>query len=226
MKVADILALDPASRSVLQKHGIGSNENLVFDFEEVCNKLHVDAKRVKAELKWNRLLQQSVPISDLIKDILMQHQAVNTQIQRVQESLVCALGNRPDHRYELLTIKIKFCLLVEQLEIHLYKEEHILFPEFLKKWASLFNRLSSDSAFPFEYPIAQLESEHEAARRALSEIREMKQYIDILRVPDPVFQVICTRLSDLESGIEDLTHKEETLLFSETLRIEQLITNQ
>lgn len=226
MTVAEILALDPASWPVLQKHGLGSNENLAHDFEALCNQLHVEPTRVKSELKRNRFLQRSMPMEDLIEGILRQHQAVNDQIQRVPESIACALRRRPDHRYALLIIKTKFCRFVEQLEMHLYKEEHILFPEFLKQWGSLYSRRSQGTDFPFAYPIAQLESEHEAARRALSELREVEQYFDILQVPDPAVQAICTGLNELERTFEHLANKEETLLFSETLHIEHLIANQ
>ncbi len=159
-----------------------------------------------------------------IENILNHHQIVKRILSDIGATLAIAIAVEETSRYELLSIKTKFEMLQEQLELHLYKEEMVLFPEFMGLFDNRDGHPHAPS-FPLAYPIERLESEHETVKTILSEIRQLSGYHQIPKNTGESYQNVYRHLHALEKRMDDLIRLENTMLFPEALALENKFYN-
>lgn len=226
MTVADILKAEPRSTSVFQKFEFDCSACADYPFEEACRRNSVDPQVVKKELIKLRLSLEHTHESfgQLLEYVSRQHDTLKNAIPPVRQALTLALEQRTSHQYELLTVKAKFDTLIESLEIHLYKEERILFPEFIGLWKE--NRLPTGHPLPFSmmYPIETLECEHESVKAILREISELIRYYKIPGNTGKHERTVCMALESFEKKLVELIDMEDRMLFPETLALEKIFT--
>lgn len=226
MTVADILKAEPRSTSVFQKFELDYSACSDYPFEEACRRNSVDPQAVKKELINLRLSlkQTHESFGQLLEHVIRQHDIIKNAIPPVRQALLLAVEHQPSHLYELLTVKAKFDTLIESLEIHLYKEEKILFPEFTNLWKE--NGFTTSYPLPFRmmYPIETLESEHESVKAILREISELIRYYKIPGNTGKHYRTVCIALESFEKKLVELIDMEDRMLFPETLALEKSFT--
>ena len=109
--------------------------------------------------------------------------------------------------------------LVAELELHMMKEEQILFP--MVRQLDVVESVPEFHCGSIDNPIAAMEHEHDNAGRALRQLRELSSGF---RVPEGAcqsFLEMLQRLQELELNLHQHIHKENNILFiraSETER--------
>lgn len=227
MTIAEIIQLEPLSVHVFKKYGLDYFHYSDLEFEKACIGCAISPDTVKKELtdKRNSAKRLADPLNQFIRMLLVHHESVKENICRVRHALALADIHEHTFRYELLTIKCKFEILVEKLEVHLYKEEEILFPEFLKIWHKLRTSCHSSLSFCLEYPIESLESEHESVITILEEIKHLSRYYKVPQHATEYYQNVCNELDTLENNLYNLIRLENSKLFPEAMALEGDMNN-
>lgn len=226
MTIVNILKAEPLSSNIFRKYGLDHSMCLTLEFEEACQKYSVDPLEVKLELISLSISSKQLPAFDcLLENILHQHRHIKIKIQLIREALLKAIEHETTYLYELLKVKAKFEALIEGLEIHFYKEETILFPEFIKLWARQLQPTNDPLPFRLMYPIERLESEHESVKAILKEIKELRQYYKIPANSSEHYRKACLKLDDFERSLVKLTDMENEALFPKALIMEKIFTD-
>ncbi len=227
MTIAEIIRSEPLSVHVFKKHGLDYFDSIDLEFETACIECAVNPDTVRKELIAIRHSAKRLaePFNQFIMLLLSHHDSLKENIHCIRHAMDLADIHEHTFRYELLTIKCKFEILVEKLEVHLYKEEELLFPEFLKLWHKLQLSAYSSLSFCLEYPIESLESEHESVIAILEEIKQLRRYSKTPQQGTEYYQNVCNELDKLEIKIYNLIRLENSKLFPEALALEDEMNN-
>jgi regulator of cell morphogenesis and NO signaling len=225
--IAEIIRSEPLSVHVFKKHGLDYFNSTDLEFEKACIGSAVNPDTVRKELIAIRPSAKRLaePFNQFIMMLLVHHDSLKENIHRIRHALDLANIHEHTFRYELLTIKSKFETMVEKLEVHLYKEEEVLFPEFLKLWHKLQSSSYSSLSFCLEYPIESLESEHESVIAILEEIKQLRRYSKTPQQATEYYQNVCSELDKLEINLYNLIRLENSKLFPEALALEDDMNN-
>lgn len=223
MVIGKIVELEPACISVFSKFGIDVNLFAHLEFEVACKRVAADENSIKQALlqlaKQRRV--NGKPFNKVVNTILKRHHNLKEKANQTRKVIDDAILTGSAHTYELLTIRAKFNLLIEMLEVHQYKEEVLLFPEFVQLWRN-FVGVAQEVPSPFlmDYPIERLREEHQMLSRMIDEIRQLRQYYSNA-VPDLENKNrVNEALFDFECGLTMLIQLEDTILFPSTLDME------
>lgn len=227
MTVADILKAEPKSIDVFKKYGLDYFGCSDHPFDEACRKCSVDPRIVKEELLRLRLSLKGLHKSfgQLLEDVLHHHSAIKKAIPLLRESFLVALEHQGGCRNELLPLKTRFNTLIERLKIHLYKEEIILFPEFINLWNKTLYRTGYQLPFRMMHPIKGLESDHESALTILIDIRELVRHYNRPKKGDKPYGEIFRQLEFFGKNLIKLIDLENQILFPEALALEKIFEN-
>jgi regulator of cell morphogenesis and NO signaling len=225
--IAEIIRSEPLSVHVFKKQGLDYFDSIDLEFETACIECAVNPDTVRKELIAIRHSAKRLaePFNQFIMMLLSHHDSLKEKIHCIRHALDLANIHEHTFRYELLTIKSKFETMVEKLEIHLYKEEEVLFPEFLKLWHKLQSSSYSSLSFCLEYPIESLESEHESVIAILEEIKQLRRYYNTPQQATEYYQNVCNELDKLEINLYNLIRLENSKLFPEALALEDDMNN-
>jgi regulator of cell morphogenesis and NO signaling len=159
------------------------------------------------------------PLGELADHIVTtHHDYLRRELPRLArhvERVARVHGNRHP---ELREVREVFAALKEELELHILKEEKVLFP--------MIGRLESAPEVPrfdccsINHPIHVMEHEHDAAGAALARLRELTGgYMP----PDDAcntYRVMLAGLADLEADMHQHIHKENHHLFPRASAVE------
>ncbi|MCK6616336.1 MAG: hemerythrin domain-containing protein [Cyclobacteriaceae bacterium] len=223
MTIKAIMRLQPESVNILRKHGLDYLRCRLLQFEDACRACAVNPARVKEELLLSKQADKNTtPLDKALATTLEQHEHVRQCLLKTTYVLDAAIEAEQTLQYELLTTRTCFTALVEKLEMHLYKEEMILFPDFINLWGkvSTGSRANCPYMYSMQYPIERLEAEHDSAIRMLSEIRKLIAYNTPFRNGGVHYQAVCQAIQLLEAELKKLIDLENNILFREVLSLE------
>lgn len=223
MTIAEIMRIQPESIQILKKYGLAYLRCRQMQFEEACSMCAANPVRIKEELLKIRKTDKK-PRKDLnavVKTILRQHKQVRKCVAALSNILEAAIENEQALTYELLTIRSYFSTLAESLELHLYKEEIILFPDFIGLWGKKTEvvRTQCLHQYSMQYPIERLESEHESALNLLSGIQNLIAFESTI-TNGGHYVALSRALKELELQLKKLIHLENNILFKEVMELE------
>jgi regulator of cell morphogenesis and NO signaling len=229
-RIGDLAAHHPATIRVFQRHGIDfccggkrplktACDDLGLDLADVTRELHTAiAGPVESEPAWHSgSLQERI---DAIVD--RYHRPMEEELLRLERMMTRVLRVHGKRRPGLASVAMAFAHLREELKIHMFKEEHVLFP-YLKRLQAVAASGGSLVASPFgsiANPIAALEGEHEEVGRAVAELRTRT---GDYRPPDDAcntFRGLFLGLAELERDLQEHIHIENNILFPEAARME------
>lgn len=229
--IAEIAASSLAAVRVFEKYGIdyccGGKRPLTV----VCAEKGYDAGSVQEELDaaltqtegpaqdWN-----TAPLAELVGHIVStHHQYLRQELPAIQTRLdkVYRVYNQ---RYgpTLIGLPEVFAALRAELELHIVKEEMMLFPAIVAGEAAV-NTASPLPANPFgtvSNPIQMMESEHESAGQALAKIREITQDFGLPEYACVTYRALMSSLHELEQDLHMHIHLENNVLFPRAERLE------
>jgi len=235
--VAEIASAMPRAIPVFQRHGIdfccGGRRALA----DVCAESGVGFETIVGEIETAGLLPDpsgtdwaSEPLGALIDHILLRyHASLKEELPRLQalaEKVATVHGaNHPD---TLPALRDTFRALRDELDAHLEKEEHVLFP-YVRELETAARGLRPSLPIPLGLAsgaIGVMEREHEVAGLALKTIHRLT---DGFRPPDDAcgsYRALYAGLEIFEADLHRHIHLENNILFPRAMGMERKLGGQ
>jgi regulator of cell morphogenesis and NO signaling len=216
--LGDLVLADPAAAALFERLNLdyccGGRRSL----EEACSQRGLDTKTVTVLLDALRngpgapeVAHHDVgrcSISELCDHIVIRHHdPLRAELPRIDELLATVVRVHGTSHPELLDLQRLFARLRGELEIHLRREEHTLFPA-----CRSLDEHGEASGFDGAV-VALLEDDHEATGDALSALRELSGGYDAERALCGTHRALLRSLRALELGLHQHVHEENNVLF-------------
>ena len=149
-------------------------------------------------------------------------------MERLEALLAKVCGVHGQSHPELFHIQTQFGKLRADLEPHMLKEEHVLFPYITLLEQTKVQNAPAPSA-PFgtvRNPVRMMMSEHDAAGDILRAIRQASS--DFTVPPDACisYQTLYRALKELEADLHQHIHLENNILFPQAVEIEHAVNSR
>jgi regulator of cell morphogenesis and NO signaling len=235
MAVGDIVVKFPQTRTLLERLGIdyccGGKvlltqateqagvpvDKVLADLAEAVESAEKEAVSIK---DWS-----AASSSELVDHIEQTHHVfMKEQLPRLAGLLDKVIQTHGERHGEILErLKHNYTALKTDIELHLAKEEQILFPLIRQLEAFSQGRGSVPQVHcgSIDNPIGQMEHEHDVAWQYLA---EMRQITGDYRLPDdacPSFAALFEGLDALEKDLHEHIHLENNILFPSAQRLEE-----
>lgn len=225
--VGEVARNVPAAARFFEKIGIdyccGGNKTL----ETACREAGVDFNTVLATLETIQELEpaseknrnwNTAPLTELIAHIVEKHHSVvRSQVPRLTELITKMSAAHGETRPEFPRVKELIRTLHSELEMHLRKEEQILFPYVEELERSIGHTSLPSSCFgTVRNPIGAMEQEHIAAGDLLSRVRSLLTD----RTGCPTCQEFYRTFDAFEQDLHQHIHLENNILFPRTVELE------
>lgn len=194
--------------------------------EQACRQRGLDPQQVALQLEQavadedptaENWLEAS--LTELCNHIEQTHHAyLKEELPRLTEMIAKVVAAHGESHPELAAVQEVFASLRAEMEPHMFKEEHVLFPAIRQLEQSADHR-----PFPFgtvANPIRMMEQEHDNAGNALSRIRALTRDY---QVPDDAcntYRAMLAGLRQLELDMHQHVHKENSILFPRAIERE------
>ncbi len=228
--IAEFVANDFRTAEVFKRFGLdfccGGKKSLEnackekgIDYEELSTALsEVDLTRDQHQLQFNEM-----ELGDLIDHIQnTHHHYVRSNIPLIQEFMDKVVRVHGEANPELLEISKHWAQLSRELQLHMHKEENILFPSIREKAQGLnrSNAVDSSCFGSIRNPISVMELEHDQAGTTLRIIRELSNGY----TPPPhacnTYRVLYFKLEEFENDLHTHVHLENNILFPKAIAME------
>ncbi|MCC6278950.1 MAG: iron-sulfur cluster repair di-iron protein [Saprospiraceae bacterium] len=231
LNVGEMVVADYRKAEVFRKYGIDYCCGGKKPLEEVCRQKGIDLQNVQNDL--NALDQkpddagQNFDIWEL--DALAAH-IVEKHHNYVSESvpMLYELGAKVarvhgERHPELIEIANLFRAVGQELQMHMHKEELMLFPQIAKMAASRRNGTSITRPFfgSVENPIHMMESEHESSGNDMEEIRRLSHDFTPPMDACTSYCVLYAKLQEFEQDLHQHVHLENNILFPKSITLEK-----
>jgi regulator of cell morphogenesis and NO signaling len=230
--IGEIVAGTPLAARVFERHHIdyccGGNHAL----DEVCRQagLEVEAILGEIEQETGRVAPADIrdwttaSLAQLIDHILTTHHAyLSTALPRIGQIIArVSAAHGTAHPEVIVPLANVFGILRQELEVHMKKEEIILFPAIVRlEGERRCGRKPPREPFgSVERPIHMMEHEHAVAGRALSDIRSLTNGFTPPVYGCNTFRVLYEELRALEADLHLHIHLENNILFPRAARME------
>lgn len=229
--VGDIAAGSAAAASVLEKYGIDYCCGGKRTLEDVCREKGVSPENVRSEIAhattaaapardWN-----TAPLRELVRHILgKHHEYLKLELprlgQRVRRVAQVHGSRDPEGLHGLEEV---YASLWQELDMHMHKEEMMLFPAIERLEAALESG-GPAAAPPFgsvRNPITVMEREHDTAGGALGQIRTLTRDFEVPPYACTTYRAMLEGLQALEADLHTHIHLENNILFPRALAMEE-----
>lgn len=149
------------------------------------------------------------------------HASLQQLIDRVRDDLATLASTRPNPRIAIL--RDDFIVLADQIEIHLAKEENLLFPAF-EALAKAARSGAGRPPLPFVtvvHPIRAMEAEHVRIEAALDQLRLVARQAAEPEILSACFLRCLSALSTLDDNLRVNHRMENEVLFPKALELER-----
>ncbi|HPD17333.1 MAG TPA: iron-sulfur cluster repair di-iron protein [Planctomycetota bacterium] len=166
----------------------------------------------------------AAPLVELLGHIETRHHAfMKQQLPRLGALLAKVLqAHGPRHGRMLAELQEVFHALRDEIELHLMKEEQVLFPYLRRLEAHAAGR-GPRPALPcasVEGPIQQMQAEHDNAGAALARMRALTGGYAPPADACPTFRALYEGLAALEADLHEHIHLENNIVFPRALALE------
>jgi regulator of cell morphogenesis and NO signaling len=229
--VAEIAANSLAAVNVFEKLGIDYCCGGKRPLAEVCVQKGYNPAEVQRELETAMSAQapaardwNSAPLTELIDHIVgTHHEYLKREMAPLQARLEKVFRVYNERYGPTLTgLPEVYAALRSELELHLRKEEMILFPAVFAYAAA------SESGLPLprppfgtvNNPIRMMETEHDSAGSALARIREITNNFEVPEYACVTYRSLMAGLRELEEDLHMHIHLENNVLFPRAASLE------
>lgn len=154
------------------------------------------------------------------------HPFMKKQLPRLEQLLLKTLNaHKEKHGKMLFSLSETFAALESEIELHLAKEEQILFP-FIRQIDSFKQGQQNKPELhcgSVENPISQMEHEHDRAGEALKKMREITSGYKLPLDACNTFKELYYSLQELEADLHEHIHLENNILFPRAVKLEKNI---
>jgi regulator of cell morphogenesis and NO signaling len=229
--LADLAATSLSAVGILEQHGLDYCCGGKQPFEEACLAKGIKPQNILREIEDAKAAKaagrdwQTAPLDELVKHI------VGTHHEYLKLDLP-VLGNRLDKVVAvhgardpevLPRMAAIFGALRAEMELHMHKEEAILFP-FIEQYGRAEVQGRAVPPVPFgsiANPIAMMELEHESAGHGLGEIRALTNDFELPHYACSTVRALYEGLQVLEADLHVHIHLENNILFPRAIALEQ-----
>lgn len=182
-------------------------------------------RREQTATKWEAGMERiddAVNIESLCDAIIDRyHSAVQEMVSQILGSLEAMRTGAGSPELEL--VRIAFDDIAEQIEHHLAKEQHLLFPAFaaLSEADRRSGRRPTTAFATVLYPIRLMEAEHARIELALDRLRELARAVREPDGPPPTWGRCLADLAKLDAELRQHHRSENEVLFPRALELEQ-----
>ncbi len=236
--VREFVLAQPSARRVLERYGIdyccGGGQLLDeaiaeagADREEVLGALHEAAEAAarpgaEQEPDW-----QNMSMTDMANHIERRHHAfMKRELPRIEELLArVRRAHAANHGPMLGELTRTFTGLRSEIEMHLMKEEQVLFPYLrqLQTYADGCGERPVIHCITVLNPISQMRHEHEAAGAALARMRELTGDYAVPADGCETFRAAYEALQEMEADVHEHIHLENNILFPRAIELETTV---
>jgi regulator of cell morphogenesis and NO signaling len=231
--VKDIVIQHPDTRLVLEKLGIDYCCGGKMPLAQAAQQAGLPTDRVLADLNEALHAQEggvavkdwaAASATELAEHIEQTHHVfMKQQLPRLAGLLDKTLQAHGQRQGEMLKqLKHTFVSLKTDIEMHLAKEEQILFP--LIRQMETYQRGQGPVTEPrsgtVANPVGQMEFEHDQAGQFLAQIRTITSDFQPPEDTCETFRALCDGLRDLEADMHQHIHLENNILFPKAVELE------
>jgi len=228
--VAEIVTENIKAADIFKKNKIdfccGGNVSV----QEICAKKGVDYAQLKEEiLNIDKAPTGALDFNTWDVDFLADY-IVNTHHKYVAEAndLIIQYSDRVakvhgHHYVEVVEINRLFHALVNELNMHMHKEENILFP-FIRQIGVAKKEGSKLAPPPFgtiQNPINMMEAEHTDAGDIIGKIAELSNNFTPPEGACNTFRALYSKLEEYQNDLFQHIHLENNILFPKAIKLEQ-----
>lgn len=230
MTLADLAATSLTAARILEQHGLDYCCGGKEPFDRACQAKGVRPESVLREIELAKAEAvadrdwQAAPLDELVKHIVVTHHAYLKLDLPVLTSRMEKVNSVHGYRDPETLRRMAEVLgnLRTELEMHMAKEEQILFP-FIEQYGQAEVRNEPMPAVPFgsiANPIAMMEREHEGAGEALAEIRRLTNAFEPPVYACGTMRALYEGLRMLEADLHVHIHLENNVLFPRAVALE------
>ncbi len=227
MSVGELVAQHPPFAGVFERRGIDYCCGGKIALEDACRKKGLNVDVIIEELISSDLTNQpsvepdwsQASLNELIEHILKAyHNPLRLELRRIlplAEKVSRVHGENHPEMIELLSI---FSRLRDQLELHMQKEEMILFPT-IASMESGQGRQMFGCGGGIEHPIEVMLREHEDAGEAMNAMNKLTNSYTPPADACNTFKVLLHSLARFEAEMHQHVHKENNILFPRAISL-------
>jgi regulator of cell morphogenesis and NO signaling len=229
--IGEMVVADYRKAEVFRKFGIDYCCGGKKPLEEVCLKKNIDPEQV-----WQALYAldqapetpehdvENQPLDELAAHIVAtHHQYVASALPILYELTAKVARVHGERHLELIGIAQHFNAIADELQMHMHKEEQMLFP-YIGKMAVAKRQGSRIAPAIFgsvANPIRMMESEHESAGSGMEEIRRLSAGFTPPTDACTSYRVLFAKLEEFEQDLHRHVHLENNILFPRAVQMEQ-----
>jgi regulator of cell morphogenesis and NO signaling len=229
--LADVAALSLDAVRSLERHGLDYCCGGKQPFDEACLVKGLNPESVMQEIERAQRAGtpernwQTAPLGELAKHIVAtHHEYLKLELPALGNRLDKVLAVHGARDPETLSRMAEvFVALRGEMEMHMHKEEAILFP-FIEKYSLAESQGSPMPPVPFgsiANPIAMMEREHVSAGGALVEIRALTRDYQLPPYACSTVRALYDGLEALEADLHVHIHLENNILFPRAIALER-----
>lgn len=225
--VGQLVAEHPLCACVLEKHAIDYCCGGGIKLEDACKKRGLNVDEIIEELTQSALKDTpsnepdwtKASLKELIEHIVVAyHEPLRLELNRVLPLAVKVSKVHGENHPEMTEVLNIFSCFKEQLELHMQKEEMILFPT-IASMESKQGPQSFGCGGGIEHPIAVMMREHEDAGEAMSAMNKLTNSYTPPEDACNTFRVLLHSLARIESEMHQHVHKENNILFPRAISL-------
>lgn len=228
--VGQLVAERPSRARVFEKLGIDYCCGGKRPLREICREKNLDFATVVQEMdradtsstaterNWS-----SASVTDLCDHIEQTHHAyLKQELPRLELLTTKVAARHGDKRPALREVREVFMTLKAEMDSHMAKEEHILFP--LCRKLDVADTLPTMHCGSIGNPIQVMMREHTDTGEELARIRALTDGFTCPPDTCNTFRAMYDSLRQLEQDMHQHVHKENNILFPKAIRLEQMLS--
>jgi regulator of cell morphogenesis and NO signaling len=227
-QVSDIVTHNPAATKVFHRHGIDFCCGGKRPLATVCSEHGLDVNEVQREIAaldprdaeerdWSE-----APLAEIVDHILERyHTPLKEELPRLAE-MAAKVKNAHGERFPEMVppLAARLAELKAELELHMMKEERMLFP-YVVSLEKSGGKIQPPPFGSVAAPIAVMEAEHEDAGRLLAEMRALTGGYQLPEGACNTFRALFHGLEELEREMHLHVALENHVLFPRAAELEQ-----
>lgn len=229
--VGEMVVADYRKAEVFRKFGIDYCCGGKKPLEDICRAKGIDPKAVRKDLDELDLLPAGEQQDfgswkvDVLADYVVEkhHKYVEGALPMLYELTAKVARVHGERHPELVDIARHFDAVAQELQMHMHKEERMLFP-YIGKMA-VAHREGTPLPPPFfgavENPIRMMEAEHESAGGEMEEIRRLSADFTPPSDACTSYRVLFAKLHEFEQDLHQHVHLENNILFPKAITLER-----
>jgi regulator of cell morphogenesis and NO signaling len=228
MPVGELVAERPERALVFEQYGIDYCCGGKVSLEKACAAKGVDVQDIVRRLDESDSASAGNTEPDWTKTTLRElvdhiictyHEPLRKELPRIYQMARKVATVHGENHPEMKKLAVIFTRFRTELELHMQKEEFILFPGIIQIEQDGNSTAYVGCGTGIQHPIDVMMQEHDSAGEAIAEMRKLTNNYEPPADACNTFKVLLYALAQLESEMHRHVHKENNILFPRALSV-------